>query len=111
MCGKGFVPGLLFRGEKANQALSPAGYGRIHWDRELCKSLENFEEKKVERVAFVPKDEIGSSGDVGEREHSDPVGPVGPDRGDDGPKWEYRPKDGPQFSDGERLGTPDPEDR
>jgi hypothetical protein len=83
MCGKGFIPNLMFQGKRANQALSPAGGKRVHWDRELCRQLENFEEKRNDRAAFVPKGIDGSDRLVGEPADTHPVDTVGLGRSDD----------------------------
>lgn len=48
MCGHAVIGGLMFKGKKAQQAMTNVGVGRVHLDREFCKAMEGVTDEQLE---------------------------------------------------------------
>lgn len=86
LCGKAIVPGLRFGNKGANQAMTPAGIGRIHVDKRLCKALEGVTYEELERRgrAALSEAPLGSLDHDAINRVLHPVVGVGVDKDGDG---------------------------
>jgi hypothetical protein len=86
MCGHPVYTGLRFGPKGANQAMTPAGVGRIHVDKKLCKAMEKMTSEELERpgrTAF-PEARIGRDHHDAARRVLHPLDFVGVDQDGDG---------------------------
>lgn len=88
MCGHAVIGGLMFKGKKAQQAMTNVGVGRVHLDRQLCAALKGMtdEELAMERPTrpSFREAQIGSLDNDAVRGLLHPVDGVGVDKGSDG---------------------------